>query len=225
MKDSKPPDSEAPPILQRARPPRTDSAPSVASESPEQVSPTAPAHDLSRTRRSRPETVVLAAFAIAGAIALVRLAHHVTSPQSEGNGGIIVHTEVISLWMHPAFLDIANRPTDNAACRSLEGYRRYADERGLQKAWYVTTVKATQINGQTMILSTIRRPYEMIEPFYTEFTDTLATAAGTPPRHPMTDFTKLKVRVIPSRFLDADPRAVLDELRMMECRPGEETEP
>jgi hypothetical protein len=151
----------------------------------------------------------------------MRLAYHVTTPQSEGNGGFIVHNELISLWLYPGLLELARRPEDRAACRSPEGFRRYARERGLEKAWYVFTAKSFQVNGGTMVTSTIRRPYDMNEAFYSEFPGVLAIAAGNPPYDPLIDFTKVKIGVIPRRFLDADPRAVLDELRMLECGPGE----
>ncbi len=142
---------------------------------------------------------------MAGAIGLIRLARHVMTAESPSNGGIVVRNEVISLWMHPALFDLAQRPCESAACRSREGFRRYAGARGLEKAWYVITAKGFQINGETMVVSTIRRPYDMSEPFYSEFPGILAIAAGKAPRDPMTDFTKAKVGIIPSRFLDADP--------------------
>jgi hypothetical protein len=38
----------------------------------------------------------------------------------------------------------------------------------------------------------------------------------------LTDFTRVKVRVIPDRFPEADPRAVLDKLSMLERLPGQD---
>ncbi len=162
---------------------------------------------------------------MAGAIGLVRLAYHVTTLASERHGGIIIRNEVISLWMHRALFDLAHRPEYSTPCRSLEEFRRYAEERGLEKAWYVLTIRAFQVDGGTAVISTIRRPYEMNESYYSEFPDILATAAGKPPRNSPIDFTKAKVGVIPRRFLDADPRAVVEDLRMLESRPSKETEP
>ncbi len=162
---------------------------------------------------------------MAGAIGLVRLAHHVTTSKPQLSGGVVVRSELISLWMHPALFDLAQRPSESAACRLLEGFRRYAQERGLEKAWYVITAKGFQIDGETMVVSTIRRPYDMIEPVYSEFPDILAIAAGKPPRDPRTDFTKVKIGIIPDYLLVADPQAMLDELRMLEGLSREETEP
>ena len=80
-----------------------------------------------------------------------------------------------------------------------------------------------QVNGETAVITTIRRPYDLIEPFYAEFPGVLAIAAGKPPHNPLTDFSRAKVGVIPDRLLDADPRAALDELRMLEDQPAQGT--
>jgi hypothetical protein len=117
-----------------------------------------------RTGRAWLGATGLLAVAAAGAVSLARLAYHVTTPGSEGNGGIIVRSEVVSLWLHPALFDLTQQPADVAACQSLDGFRRYAEQRGLQKAWYAITARSFQINGQIAVHSTIRRPYEMIEP-------------------------------------------------------------
>jgi hypothetical protein len=155
-------------------------------------------------------------MALVGAIGLVRLAYHVTAPKRELNEGIAVRQEVVSLWLHPALHELALSPSESAAFRTRQEYRRYARERGLENAWYIITVRSIPISGATVISSTIRRPYEMVDPFYSEFPDALATAAGSPPSHPFTDFATARVAIIPSGFLDADPHAVLDELRMLE---------
>jgi hypothetical protein len=182
----------------------------------------APPYNQPGTRRGWLGTAWLVAAAIAGAVGLVRLAYHVTTPQSEGNGGIIVHNEVISLWLYPRLLELALCPEDAAACRTREGFRRYAEDQGLEKAWYVITSRGYQVNGETVVLTTIRRPYDLNEPFYPEFLGILALAAGKPPRDWPVDFSKAKIGVIPTRLLDADPRAALNELRMLEQQPGRE---
>jgi hypothetical protein len=175
----------------------------------------------SRTRRSWLEMIVLVAFALAGTVGLARLAHHVTARKEEGNGGIIVRSEVISLWMHPALFDLAYLPHDAAARRSFAGYRKYIEDLGQEKAWYVITVKGFQANGETIILTTVRRPYEMLEPLFPEFLDILALAAAKPPTYPATDFSRVKVGVIPTRLLNADPCEALSELSTLEPRPSE----
>ena len=150
-------------------------------------------------------------------------AHHVTTPQSEGNGGIIIRNELISLRLDPGLLDLARCPEDAAACQTLEGFRRYAEKMGLEKARYVIISRGYQVNGETIVLSTIRRPYDLIEPYYPEFLDILAIAAENPCHHPLIDHSRGKVGVIPDHLLDADPRAVADELRMLDDQPAQGT--
>ena len=74
------------------------------------------------------------------------------------------------------------------------------------------------------MLSFIRRPDEMMPPFFDEFPDVLAATAEMPPPG-LTDFSKATVGVIPDRLLDIDPRKMIDELRMLEHLPGQEKEP
>jgi hypothetical protein len=160
-------------------------------------------------------TAGLLAIAVAGAVGLVRLASHLTTPGPEPDGAL-VRFEVVSLWIHPALVDLARNPSESAACGSIEGFRRYAEEKGLEKAWYVLTLKGILANGESVVYSTIRRPYELTEAYYAEFPTILALAAGEPRRYPLTDYSTAKVYIIPDRFLEADPRAVLGELRMLE---------
>ena len=224
MKDFRGPDaapSEASPL---SRPCCHNLRLSPASESLQhhrQATP--PAQNPPHTRRSWSGRAGLLVVAIIGAAVLARLADHVTTPESEGNGGIIIRNELISLWFYPGLLELAQCPEDFAVCRTVEGYRRYAEERRLEKAWYVITSRGFQVNGETVVLTTIRRPYDLSEPFYAEFPGIVAVAAGKPPHDPLTDFSKVKVGVIPSRFLHSDPRAVLDELRMLEDQPAQRT--
>jgi hypothetical protein len=174
-------------------------------------------------------TAGLLAIAVAGAVGLVRLASHLTTPGPEPDGALVRfdegQVEVVSLWIHPALVDLARSPSESAACGSIEGFRRYAEEKGLEKAWYVLTLKGILANGESVVYSTIRRPYEMNEACYAEFPTTMELAAGKPRRYPLTDYSTAKVYIIPDRFLEADPRAVLDELRMLERLPGHEMRP
>jgi hypothetical protein len=224
MKDSRGPDAAPPEASPLSRPCRHNLRLPPASESLQHHRPaTPPAQNPPPTRRSWSERAGLLLVVVAGAVGLVRLADHVTTPRSEGNGGIIVRNELIRLWFYPGLLELAPCPKDFAACRTLEGYRRYAEERGPEKAWYVITSRGYQVNRETVVLTTIRRPYKLTEPFYPEFLGVLAIAAGKPPHNPLTDFSKVKSGVIPRRSLDADPRAVLDELRMLEDQPAQGT--
>jgi hypothetical protein len=225
MKDSRGPVTVGPGYSQCTWPHRPDRTPSFAFESLERQPPASPADNQPGTRHSRREIAGLAAVALAGAFGLVRLAYHVTGPKREPNVDMTIRYEVVSLWLHPALYELAQHPSEFAGCWSQEAFRRYAKDRGLEKAWYVITVKVIQLSGQNVVSSTIRRPYDMMTACYSEFPDVLATADGNPPSYPLTDFATAKVGIIPDCFLDADPRAVLNELRMLEHLPGQGAAP
>jgi hypothetical protein len=80
------------------------------------------AHDPPPTRRSWLGTAGLVAVAMAATVGLTRLAYRVLTSQSEGNGGITVQTELISLWMHPELFELAQQPPEAAACRSQAAF-------------------------------------------------------------------------------------------------------
>jgi hypothetical protein len=165
----------------------------------------------------------LVVAAIGGILGLTRFAYHVAKPASEENGGIIVRSEIISVWVHPAILALGHDPAALSECRTPELFRRLAEAGHIEKAWYLITVKAFLANGEIVIMPTICRPYDMLEPRYSEFLDILALAAGRPPRHIHADPAFTSIRVIPDRFLDANPPAVIDALGALEEQPEETT--
>jgi hypothetical protein len=171
-------------------------------------------------RSSLPERLLIAAVAVGGACGLVRLAYHVTSARPETNDGLIVRQHARSIWLYPVFLELAHRPSEVADCQSREAYRRYADTRRIQNAWYLITTDGVQINGETVILPIIRHPYEMSEPNFAEFLGVLAVADGKRPAEPFMYLTTAKVNVIPPDLLDKEPRAVVAELRRLDATPA-----
>ncbi len=130
------------------------------------------------------------------------------------------HSEVLSIWLHPVLYKLAQVPADAATARSHEAYRLLAKQRGIEDAWYIITVRLTQTDGTSAVTPTIRWPSELPPPFFSEFGDVMATAAGSPPRYdPLyknTDFSTAKVQIIPVRLLAEDPHKALDNLRMLE---------
>ena len=179
-----------------------------------------PQPDRSRPRCSLPELLLIAVVAAGGACGLVRLACHVTSARPQSNEGLIVQQYARSIWLHPACLELAHRPSELDECQSREAYRRYADAHRLQNAWYLLTIEGEQTNGETVRLPFIRKPYEMPEDYFAEFLAVLAVADGKRPAEPFVYLTTAKVNVIPSDLLDKEPRAVVDELRRLDATPA-----
>jgi hypothetical protein len=179
-----------------------------------------PQPNLSPPRSSLPELLLIAAVAVEGACGLVRLDYHVTSARPETNNGLIVRQHARSIWLYPAFLELAHRPSELAECQSCEAYRRYADTRRLQNAWYLITIEGVQINGETVILPFIRHPYEMSDRDFAEFLGVLAVADGKRPAESFMYLATATVNVIPPDLLDNELRAVVDQLFRLGAAPA-----
>jgi hypothetical protein len=179
-----------------------------------------PRPDHSRARCYLPELVFIAAVAAGGAFGLVRLACDVTSARPEANDGLIMQQYARSVWLHPAFVELAHRPSELAECQSSKAYRRYADAHRLQNAWYLLTIEGVQINGEIVKLPFIRKPYAMPENYFDEFLGALAVADGRRPAENFIYLATAKVNVIPPDLLDKEPSAVFDELRRLEAAPA-----
>jgi hypothetical protein len=175
-----------------------------------------------RARDAWTGSLGLAIVALAGSIGLARLAFHVTAAKRDTNDGVIMRQQVVSIWVHPSLFDLAQRPSDSAASWSRAQFRRYAEARGLERAWYLIVAEGIQTSGERVDIPLIRRPYEMLDPSYSELQSVLAVAAGKRPTDPFHDLAAADIRVIPDRLATADPRAVIDELRMLERLPSAE---
>jgi len=159
---------------------------------------------------------------LAGGGGLVRLAWDLLTPKLHPNTGIHMRLEVASIWLHPALYDLAQDPSQAAACQSLKELRRYAKERGLEKCFYIITSRSIETSGDVEMLPTIREPCSMTDDTFSEFVNVMAAAAGRPPPYANTDFSTAKVGVIPDRLRRADPHEVLDELNVREQLPNQE---
>ena len=160
-----------------------------------------------------------------GALGLAFFSVHVTTPNPQPNGGIKMPYEVVSLWLHPALYDLANRPSESAAIQSQDAFQEYAERRGIRQAWYIVTLREFQANGKAVVTSSICRPYDMMPAYFFEFADIMAAASGHPPHYPNVDYSTAFVGVIPDRFLRTDPHQTLDELRKLEQQPKQAETP
>ncbi len=143
---------------------------------------------------------MLVALGLAGVGGLVRLTWNLLTPKRYPSVGIHRRQEVISIWLQPALFDLAHDLSAAAAPQSREAFRRYAKDRGLEKSFYLVTVRSIQTDGGVVLLSTIREPYSMTDDSFWESVDVMATAAGRPPHYATIDFSTAKVSVIPDRL-------------------------
>jgi hypothetical protein len=172
------------------------------------------------TGRSRLEVIAMLVTSILGIIGLAALSNSVVRPKADSpNGGMIVRWECLNVWLHPALYDLARRFSESGELPSQEALLRNAEQPGLKEAWYILTLRAVQANGQSAVISMIRRPYETAPAFSDEFVDVLATAAGRPPRSARIDYLRAEIGVVPDRLLSLDPREAFDELRTPSAHP------
>jgi hypothetical protein len=194
--------------------------------------------NLSATISPRWRIAGLSLVGVVGAATLIAFASYLANTTSGGGrgkgtddevgGGIIVHSEVLYIWLDPVLKGLPIHPFRTGSLESLQAYRRYADlhEPALRRAWYALTIRSTQRNGKVVVTDVIREPYSMERDRFPEFLDVLAIAKGST-RQPTTfDFTVGKVREIPKRFADGNRFDVLALLKVTNDRaPLDKDEP
>jgi hypothetical protein len=152
-------------------------------------------------------TVVMAIVFAAGVIGLARLSVHVARQAEKQDtadrpdAGIIVRTEVLSLWLPQTLIERAKH-------QSLQQFLKLPDQDDM---WYAVTMRLHQVNGHFEDTTFIRRPCD--DPNHMEeLLQILATVAGNPPRSPVVDFREASVHCIPRELLKREPRKLMAEL-------------
>jgi hypothetical protein len=151
-------------------------------------------------------------------LVLSRADSHPAGPEPDAapGSGIVMRTEVTTVWVPPALVDLAHRATDSSVARSRDELKTYIDINDQSRAWYALVCRGHQVNGGVADLAQIRRSDEWSGRFE-EFQDMLSAVAGRPPREGGLDFSSATVGVIPDELLAADPREAVAHLT---DRPG-----
>jgi hypothetical protein len=136
---------------------------------------------------------------------------HQSEPVDQSGAGIIVHSQLLRLWLPQELTDLPKRQSHSLVVRTHEELRRLLERQDRRRLWYALTFRAHQLNGKVVDLTFIRWPYD--EPrHFPEFLDILATAAGNPPRGPDADYSKASISIIPQESSKREPRDVMTEL-------------
>jgi hypothetical protein len=100
-----------------------------------------------------------AAAMIAAVLGLMWAGHHAQGPGQEGHpgAGIVVHTEVTTIWLPRALLDLARQQGGVEVDRSPEELQTYLGRCGSTAAWYPLTYRGHQVNGGFGEFTQIRR--------------------------------------------------------------------
>jgi hypothetical protein len=154
-----------------------------------------------------------AAVVIASLVGLTWVGHHAGAPDPEDppGSGIIIRTEVTSIWVPQALCDLARHRTGPPVDRSPEELQTYLGRNGWSAAWYALTYRGHQVNGGFREITQIRRLSEAAD-HLDELRAVMATAAGKPPRFEGGDFSHARVEVIPDTLQTVDPREAITRL-------------
>jgi hypothetical protein len=130
--------------------------------------------------------------------------------------GIIVRSEVLHIWLPPAFVEWATRQPSSGVMRTHEDLKRFLERRGQEKLWYATTTRGHQANGNSVDLPLVRQPYSEPNSF-PEFLEILAVAAEDSSDEATDKFSSASVHVLPEESIMIDFRDVMAELRRHPC--------
>jgi hypothetical protein len=161
-------------------------------------------------------TFMIPVFA-AGLMGLVGLSFHVVrrahevEPVDQPGAGIIVHSELLRLWLPQELTELSKRQSQSLVVRTHEELQRLLELQDRRRLWYALTFRAHQLNDKVVDLTFIRWPYDDPRHFQ-EFLYILATAVGNPPRGPDADYSKASVSIIAQEASKREPRDVMAEL-------------
>jgi hypothetical protein len=158
-------------------------------------------------------TVGTAAVMIAALLGLTWVDPHAQAPGPEGQpgSGIIVHTEVTTIWLPQALLDLARQQGGPPEFRSAEELQTFLGRSGCTTAWFALTYRHYQVNGQTGEMTQTRLLNEAAD-HLDELQAVMATAAGRPPHFEDKDFSHSRVEVIPETLRTVNPREAITRL-------------
>jgi hypothetical protein len=137
--------------------------------------------------------------------------------------GIILRTEVTTIWVPRALVDRARHQSGFTADRVPLELHRYLIENGWSSAWYALTYRAHLVNGGSAEITQIRRLSDVGDHF-DEFQAVMATAAARPSRSERADFSHAAVEVIPEALRAVEPREAINRL-LAEPVVGDQSSP
>ena len=156
-------------------------------------------------RYPRLEVALMAAVSIVGAIGLAWLSFRVTSWRHGASADDHlrrvepVHWEATWIFTPESFVEIAKIARERDMLDSHEDVCRCLQDRGQAKAWYAIIYRVLQSDGNVLLMPVYCRPNEAPWKAW-EFQAVLATLQGNPPRLPHTDFSNVKVSIIPEKL-------------------------
>jgi hypothetical protein len=111
--------------------------------------------------------------------------------------GLIVGSEVIRVWVPESLVELAGHEFPGLIARTHQELKKVLELRGPEDLWYAITVRAHLADHRAEDIPYIRYPHRQPE-YLSELSDVLATVAGSPPRHPLLDYSAATVHIMPA---------------------------
>jgi hypothetical protein len=125
--------------------------------------------------------------------------------------GIVLRTEITTIWIPRALRDLAlcdaRPPLDRSPVELLTCLKQNV----WIPDWYALTYRGHQVNHGFADITLIRRLSEAAN-HVEELQAVMATAAGRPPRREARDFSRARVKVVPDTMQAMDPREAIARL-------------
>jgi hypothetical protein len=164
------------------------------------------------------------ALAIVAPIVVLILAHpitqapHVVGPSREAldaeeppGSGIVLRTEITTIWIPRALRDMALRDARSPVERSPLELQACLKQNTWKPDWCALTYRGHQVKHGFAELTQIR-PLSEAANHIDELQAVMATAAGRPPPFGARDFSHARVKVIPDTMQAMDPSAAIARL-------------
>jgi hypothetical protein len=165
-----------------------------------------------RLLRSWGEKGLMVVAVVVAVIGLLRFEPPATRPTRElevdepGGSGIIVHDEVLHVWLPATFIALAAEECLYVAAATHRELQSFLEQRGQENFWYAVTIRGHQANGGMEDIAFIRFPYR--DPDHvSEFQEALAAAAG----NPTSRYFQAAVHILPANLPERAFRDVLEQ--------------
>jgi hypothetical protein len=153
------------------------------------------------------------AVVFASLMSLMWVGNHAGAPDpdSPAGSGIVVHTEIVAVWLPRALLDQARERCGLPVVRSPDELRTCLEQDGWPDPWYALTCRHYQVNGQCSEMTQIRWLIQTAD-HLDEFQAVMATAARRPPRFEGSDISHPRIEVIPDALQAVEPPEAIRRL-------------
>jgi hypothetical protein len=154
-----------------------------------------------------------AAVMISSLGCLCLVGNHTAAPEQDSppGSGIVIRTELTSIWLPRRLYDLVEGQADRAGCASTDELRRLLEGIELDAGWYALNYRGYQVDGRVGEITQIRRVSEAAV-HLDELEAVMDAAAGRASRFESAGLTHARLEVIPDSLQDVDPREAITRL-------------